>query len=231
MTDLTVLYYTSNYLEEHNPYFVSNTKRQLLTAIGNTPLISISQQPMDFGKNICIGNIGRSHLNIYKQMLIGAKAATTKYVAMAEDDLLYPRDHFDYRPTPGVFAYNMCKWSIFTWIRPAMFGFKNRRVINSLICERDLLIESLEERFTKYPDPEKTPIHYWGDLGRYEHSLGVTVRKTEEFYSKTPIIYFSHENSYGYLALGHRKKLEPLRAYDIPEWGKADDILKLYYEH
>lgn len=233
MNDLSIIYYTCNFLEEHAPYFVSNTKKQLLNAIGDMPLIIVSQKPILFGNNsmnICVGDIGRSHLNIYRQMLIGAKAAKTKYVAMAEDDLLYPKEHFEYRPTPGVFAYDLSKWSIFTWVKPAVFAFKNRRVIHSLICERDLLIESLEERFAKFPDESKIPLHYWGDLGRYEHSLGVIVRKTEEYWSKVSSIYFSHENSYGYqVGLGNRKKLEPFRAIEVPYWGRAENILKLYY--
>jgi hypothetical protein len=41
-----------------------------------------------------MGDIGRSHLNIYRQILEGCKAATTKYVAMAEDDILYSESHF-----------------------------------------------------------------------------------------------------------------------------------------
>ena len=44
--DLTVVYYTSNWLDTNNPYFLENTKKQLLTAIGDLPLISVSQKPM-----------------------------------------------------------------------------------------------------------------------------------------------------------------------------------------
>jgi len=98
MEDLTVIYYTSNYLEEKNPYFLENTKKQLLKAIGNIPLITVSQKPTIIGNNctnICLGDIGRSHLNIYWQILQGCKAAKTKWVAMAEDDILYSEQHFN----------------------------------------------------------------------------------------------------------------------------------------
>src|SRR5574337_272588 len=110
--DLTIIYYTSNWLDTHNPYFLANTKKQLLKAIGDLPLISVSQKPIALGKNICVGDIGRSHLNIYRQILIGAKAAKTKYVALAEDDILYSWEHFhEHLPEKGKFAYDINKWS------------------------------------------------------------------------------------------------------------------------
>ncbi len=230
--DLTVVYYTSNWLDTHNPYFLENTKKQLLRAIDDLPLISVSQKPIAFGQNICVGKIGRSHLNLYRQILEGAKAAKTKYVAMAEDDILYSHEHFHYyAPDNDVFAYNMAKWSLFTWTKPPIFSFRNKRkVVNSLIAKRDMLIDALEERFDKFkgiPD-EKVPLYYWGDPGRYEEKLGVSVRETEEFYTTEPNIVFSHPEAFGYLSRGTRKRLGDIRAIEIPYWGRAEDILKLY---
>lgn len=230
--NLTVIYYTSNYLDIHNPYFLENTKKQLLTAIGDLPLISVSQKPMAFGKNICVGDIGRSHLNIYRQILVGAKAAKTKYVAMAEDDVLYSYAHFhNYVPERNVLAYDMNKWSIFTWTNPPLYSFRtNRKVVNSLIAPRDMLVNGLEERFKKFAgvNEDKIPLHYWGDPGRYEAKLGVTVLETEEWYSGCPNIVFSHPEAYGYLSRGKRKKLGDLKAIELPYWGRAEDVLKSY---
>lgn len=228
---ITVIYYTSNWLDTHNPYFLENTKKQLLKAIGNLPLISVSQKPIAFGKNICVGEIGRSHFNTYRQILAGAKAAKTKYVAMAEDDILYSFEHFHtYVPEKDRFAYDMNKWSIYTWTKPPQFSFKNRKVVNSLIAKKDMLVDALEERFNKFkgvPD-ENISVDHWGDPGRYEKLLGVTVRETEEFYTTVPNIVFSHEEAYGYLKLGKRKKPGELRAIEIPYWGRAEEVMKLY---
>ena len=124
MNDLTVIYYTSNFIPDK---FMEYTKHHLLKAAENTPIISVSQKPMNFGKNICVGNIGRSHLNIYRQALRGAKEAKTRYIAMAEDDVLYSPGCFTrHTPTPGVFAYNRNVWCIYTWVKPAVFSFKDR---------------------------------------------------------------------------------------------------------
>lgn len=236
--DLTVVYYTSNWLDNHNPYFLENTKKQLLKAIDDLPLVSVSQKPIVFGNNICVGNIGRSHLNLYRQILEGVRAAKTKYVAMAEDDVLYSYQHFHYYlPEKDKFAYDMNKWSIFTWTRPPLFSFRTKRkVVNSLIAKRDMLVAALEERFNRVDNllslgqHEEDIIHHWGDPGRYEENLGVTVRETEEFYSDCPNIVFSHPEAFGYLSRGTRKRLGDLRAIELPYWGRAEDVLKLYYK-
>jgi hypothetical protein len=235
--DLTVIYYTSNHLEEVNPYFVSNTKKQLLKAIGDHPLISVSQKPMDFGTNVCVGDIGRSHRNIYYQILEGCKVAKTAYVAMAEDDILYSYDHFHtYTPKENKFAYDMQKLSIFTWTKTPMYSFRtNRKVVNQLIAPRELLIEAMEERFARIPVlkemgwTDENINSKWGDPGRYENLLGITLRESEEFYSGVPSIVFTHPDAFGYeFNHGKHKMLGDIRMYNIPFWGEASEVLKLW---
>lgn len=243
-TDTTIIYYTANYLDRKNPYFLRNTKRQLLNAAGDLPIVSVSQEPVDIGENVVVGPIGRSHLNIYRQILEGCKHASTYWVAMAEDDILYSYEHFHFAPyvkeeilTQDILLYDMAKVSLFTWTKPPMFSFRtNRRVVNQLIAPRELLTELLEERFSrlehlKQTMPEEKIIKYWGDPGRYEDLLGVTVRKTHEFYSWVPSVVFTHEYAYGYESNhGKKKRLGDIRILELADWGKASDILKLYYE-
>jgi hypothetical protein len=234
-SDLTILYYSSNYLEDHNPYFLSNTKKYLKDSIGETALISISHKPMtDMGENICVGEIGRSNRNIYWQILQGAKAAKTKYVATAEDDVLYCPSHYQIRPSKdNMFAYNMNKWSIFTWSKPMIFSWRHRKIILGLICLRTLLIDSLEERLEKYPNYDN---QFCGEPGRYEEALKITPRESEEVWSDKPIVVFSHEHALGYVStpygrehpVGERKAHGPLRGTELVPFGKATDVMKLW---
>ncbi len=234
--DITIVYYTSNYLEEHNPYFLENTVKQLCKAADKLPMISVAQtKETGLGQQILVGDIGRSHLNIYRQILIGAKAAKTKYVALAEDDILYSFEHFhSFVPDGDYFLYDMAKLSIFTWSKPMCFSFRHdRKVINQLIAPRELLIEALEERFKRVEEllkimPESEIIKSWGDIGRYERRLGVTPRKTQDFMSHCPSIVFSHEHAFGYLSMGERKALGSLRIDKVWYWGWASDCMKLY---
>lgn len=224
MSDLTAIFYTCNEIPE---FFAKRVREQLRDAIGEMPLVSVSHKPMDFGLNTVV-DYPRSHFSIYRQALLGAKFATTKYIALCEDDVLYHPSHFLLRPQEGIFSYNMSVWALYTWSDPPVFSYKDRRNLSGLICDRKLFIEAMEERFTQHPNPYDKLREIWGEPGKYETLLRVTVRQSEEVYSKVPNIAFSHENALSFQGLGKRKKLGHMLAYDIPEWGKASDILKLY---
>jgi hypothetical protein len=233
--DLTILYYTSNFLEDTNPYFLANTKRILKDSIGETALISISHKPMsDMGENICVGDIGRSNRNIYWQILQGAKSAKTKFVATAEDDVLYTPSHYQCRPSKdNILFYNMNKWSIFTWSKPMVYSWRHRKIIFGLVCLRTLLIDCLEERLEKYPKYDSC---FCGEPGRYEDKLKITPRDSEEGWSDKAIVVFSHPHALGYVTIppgrervvGENKALGPLRGTELVPWGLATETMKLW---
>ena len=236
MQDITLVYYTANKISSN---FFANTWDYLQRARNGgqvepdgeleLPMIAVSQKFMFAEDNIVV-DFKPSHLNIYKQALIGAKAVKTKYIALCEDDVLYHPDHFKYRPPEGVFGYNMNVWAIYTWVKPSIFNYKDRINLSGLICERELFIGAMEERFAKYPDDSKTEIAIWAEPGKYEgpSHLGVTERKIEKFYADNPNVAFSHETALSFLNMGKRKKMGQPRALEIPYWGKASDIIKLY---
>lgn len=222
--DLTVVYLTANKLSDH---FAGNIREQLVKSIGDYPLISVSKKPIDFGENIVV-DTPISHFNIYRDALTGIKAAKTKYIAIAEDDTLYVPQHFNNRSSPGVFAYNTVCWSLYTWSKTPIYSYSERVNHNVLICERDLYIEAIEERFNKWSDDSKINRANWAEPGKYEKHLGVTQRQTELFYTDPACIMFTHPEGLSHEGLGTRKRLAPIRALEIPYWGRAEEVIKLY---
>lgn len=223
-TDLTVIYLTSSTIK---PIFASYQRSILLRAIGDHALISVSREPLDFGQNI-IDDGERSTSNIYRQMLRAAKVATTKYVAIAEDDCFYHRDHFNfYRPDKDTFAYDQNRFALFTWGEPT-YSWRNRKSNCSLIAPRDLLIEALEERFAKWPNG--TPDNITGEVGRgrVERNMGITVRNSIEKFAEVSIIQFNHLDASEERQRIGRKKLGQIKAYDLYHWGRASELVKLY---
>ena len=106
-------------------------------------------------------------------------------------------------------------------------------VVNQLIAPRKRFIEALEERFRRVDELLKIwklekIIKYWGDLGRYEDLLGVTVQPTKTFMCTKPSIVLSHEHAYGYLSQGKKKRLGDLRILEVQGWPRADEMLRLY---
>lgn len=225
MNDLTIIYLTAN---EITTKFSENTRRVLIESIKGIPVISVSKKPLDFGQNIYF-NTPRSHINIYREALAGVKLAQTQYIAIAEDDVLYSPEHFKKRPRRAdVFAYNIACWSLYTWSKPPIFSYTGRRNHGMLICERDLYIEAMEERFNMYPDDSKINNAIWAEPGKYESQLGVSVQITEFFYTDPANIMFTHPQGLSYYTLGEKKRLAPIRALEIPFWGRAEEVVKMY---
>src|SRR3990167_4501401 len=233
MENLTCLFLTLNKV----PWMMYHNKI-MLEAIGNYPLITISRLPMDLPGIQLRQNEEQSHDKIYKLMLQGAKIAKTPYIAMVEDDMLYSRDHFELRPPLDTFGYNWNRWSLFTWGEPT-FSFKRRYCNGCSILPRLEMIDALEERFAKW---KEIPHVLNGELGfeKVEKNLGVKVRKSMPMYSKTPVVQIHH--IYGTPGIGKihlkqgdttdlearkvRKRMGMIRAYEVPHWGRSEDLIK-----
>lgn len=223
-SDLTVIFLTLNNLP---PKWEEYHKQVLLEAIGDAELITVSRIPTDMGKGInLIQTETPSASNVYWQMLRAAKLATTKYIAVAESDSLYCQDHFNFKPPrDDVFYYNLSHWSLFSWDEN-MFSWRNRKGNWTMIANREFVIEALEERFAKYPSG--TPPESTGELGRWrsDKQLGLKQRKSEDFYTYTPIINLNHEFGLDDRAKRHWKRHGTLRANSIPYWNTPAEILK-----
>lgn len=146
----TIIYYSDSLLDKK---IEEVCIRQLKKAAGDHPIISVTQKPLDLGTNICVGEIGRSWINLYKQLMIGCEAAKTKYVAMAESDCLYTAEFYNFvPPTDDTFYYNENVWFV-QWggNHPELNGmyscyWDNRYALSQLICDRELLLKSLYAR-------------------------------------------------------------------------------------
>lgn len=230
--DLAIVYYTSNRLPNDFAEAVRERLIQSAEEVG-VPIISISQKSIKLGTNFCLGDIGVSTLNLYRQVLLGAKIARTPYVALCEDDCLYLPSHFtNYRPPLTAFGYNQNKWTVFAWDSdpsPILSNKYHRCVLNQCIAPRNLLVEALEERFEyveagKFTE-DKIKMHFC-EPGRHEKWLGITIREKIEFNAPEPSIVFCHLNAMD--RLGKRKRHGEIRTDHCEPWGTATDLLREY---
>lgn len=223
MQDLTVIFLTANKHPDKWKKFHWDT---LMTAIEDKPLIIVSRDPIetDGSFKVLLDDRPKSHANMYWQLLQACYRAETEYIATAEDDVLYSKEHFNfYRPPANAVAYDMSRWSLFTW-KP-VYNLKQRVSNCTLIAPRKYLIEALEERFAKY-SPEDFPPHLVSEVGRYEENIGVSVRNMVKVYAEVPCIQLNHPN--GTDSTEHRKKMGQIKAIDIPYWGAAEKIVQIY---
>jgi len=228
MNDITLIFLTQNQLQEK---WVKYHREMLEKAADGAPIISVSRKPIDFGTNI-IQTEPSNAVNIYWQTLKAAKMATTPYIAIAEDDTLYPREHFhSFRPPLDTFAYNNARWGMLAWSRVQMYYLAYKFMSHmTLIAPRELAIEALEERFKKYPAIDSNVKNAGGELGKewVEKKLGVTPRKCAIFYTGNPVLFFQHTNSIDSLNRTCKKRMSEIRAFDIPCWGRSEEMIKKF---
>ncbi len=234
MGDLTIIYLTANRFPLFKQWEQYHRKI-LLEAVGDRPLITISKVPMDLPGVNLLDTGKRSSYNYYCQILRGAKEAKTPFIAIAEDDVLYTRDHFDFfRPPLDTFAYNANHWQMFSWGEPTYFYKKLRISACFGIFPREETISAFEERFAKWPNG--IPHEFNGEPGhnRFEKKLGVTLRKTVHYYSPNPGLQICHEHCMpedgateaDTARRAHRRKMGSMRAFDIPYWRMAEDLVR-----
>ncbi|MDP1729042.1 MAG: hypothetical protein Q8L27_02455 [archaeon] len=216
MKDITIIFLTVNMVPEK---WVEYHKKILLEAVDGADIITISKKPLDWGLNL-IQDAEPSVNNIYRQILRAAKIATTPYIAIAEDDTLYIKEHFQFRPPLDTYAYNMTRWGLFTWGTPTYY-YKERISNAAMIAPRELVISSLEERFRRYPN------NHFGELGK-EKGTRLDRKKTMHFYTTNGIVFLSHVNALDPTERSRRKRMGMVRAFDIPYWGKAKDIVSKF---
>lgn len=223
MDDLTVLYITANEMPKN---WIAFQQHHLAEAIGDAPVIVITRELINCKATIILDTEPKkSYWNIYRQMLVGALVANTPYIAVAEDDVLYSKEHFNqFRPSSTQVSYNRSRWSLFAW--DPVYCLRQRVSNCSLIAPRDLLIDAIQERENKYPDGND----YAGEIGRpiVEKTLGVSRRDAVEWYSTVPIIQLNHPNGIDLSQQRKWKKHGQIKANDIPFWGKAKDIAGIY---
>lgn len=196
---ITVIYYTSNREEE---LFENKIKGELLIAIGELPLISVSQKPIDFGHNICVGDIGTSDENVLRQMLIGCEEAETDFVAMAEADCLYPpTGYFDFIPN------DLCYRHINLWIynRGSKYYKKKAYSLCAQIANRKYLIDRIKKKMY------------------HNFKRGDIVKKTEwiPFESEVPCINIKTGKGMRRFT-GTIKGINPVRS--LPYWGSTKEL-------
>jgi hypothetical protein len=213
MKDLyTIIYYTSNREDEA---FEAKIKAKLLAVCGDIPIISVSQKPIDLGKNICVGDVGACDSNLFRQILIGCEAATTPFVISAEADCLYPPDYFQFVPDDTSEYYRFRPLYILNkWGKGQWGGFFPKATAPfAQITKRDYWLRELARAFTGRP--------LWSPDGdRYHLDLFLAHDwKTCELDS--PIVNLK-------TGQGMRKstQVDGNCIDKIPYWGKGEDLRK-----
>jgi len=145
MTETTIIYYTAN---TEQPALEQKIRDNILRVSGGLPIISVSRKPIDFGENICVGEQPVSYATAYRQLLLGLKAAKTKYCIAAEADVLYPPEYFQFTPPTDNHVYRYANiWILYLWSSHKYYGafWHKRFTEGAQMCGREHWIEAIEK--------------------------------------------------------------------------------------
>lgn len=204
--DLTIIYYTSN---REKPEFEQMVMDGIQKTVGDTPIVSVSQKPVKFGYNICVGDVGLSDYNIYRQMELGCFWATTKYVCTAEADCFYPpTGYFDFKPPKDWMAGHYTNVYIL-WKNTHIFHQKAFSLCG-LYSNRDFLLS----RFPRSLDKNES----WRPGFKPHHPLFYKWYDWTPFKSDIPIINCKTGDG-----MRHKSGVdtEDKPKEELPYWGSA----------
>ncbi len=209
----TILYYTSN---RERPEFEKKIQENLLKVCGDLPIISISHKSIDLGTNICVGDVGVSGFNMFRQVLIGCEAATTKFIISAEADCLYPPDYFTFRPERDDACYRNSNLYVMG-DRRDYFYYKEEGATHAQIVGREYYIKRLKELFEGAPQwsiEEK-------NFPKERHKKEDIFQKIEYWRTENPVIQIKTHRGMRYYTRSDRTPI-----YELKYWGEGSKLRK-----
>lgn len=199
-TETTIIYYTDGTIEEPIKSKVINNIKEM-----DIPTVLVSND----GKE-------RSHLQLFKNIKKGLANVETKYVALAEHDCLYPKEHFEFiPPKDDTFYYNTNHY--FAVMRHSQYHkpYKERKALSGTVCNKELLEKAVDERI-KFLENGGELIR--GVSGACEFGIRDDDYKAEGFKTKIPYLDIRHGNNFS----GYRKGKERLSKLDY--WGDFSEL-------
>jgi hypothetical protein len=210
LTDRTIIYYSANTEEEG---FAQRIREDLLKKANGIPIISVTRKPIDFGTNICVGEQPVSYTNEWRQLLIGLKAASTRFCITAESDCLYPEEYFTFTPDRDDLIHYYDNIYL-VWRRHNGFWKKTGHCEGAEMCGREFWISRLEPLLG----------HGWEPFTRdYENYLVKQFFPEEALFSGNAVVTFKTGNGVSCRSTYVNKKI-----YDIPYWGNVGELKKKY---
>lgn len=216
MSKKVIIYYTSN---RENPEFENRVQKNILN-VTDLPIISVSQKPIDFGKNICVGDVGASGFNMFRQVQIALKASDADYVISAESDCLYPPDYFNFMPLFDDACYRDTNLYVMPDARDYYF-YKKEGATHAQVVGRKYYLETLNKLFEGAPqwstDEKNFPKERWKKDDIFD--------SYSYFFTDNPVVQIKTHKGMRYYTHSDRT---PINSIDY--WGDGRKI-RSYYLH
>ena len=209
-----ICYYTSN---RENPEFEKKIQDNILS-ITDLPIISVSQKPIDFGKNICVGDVGVSGFNCFRQIQIALKNTDADFVISAEADCLYPPDYFK----KDTFAINKCFRMNNLYVmgdHRSYYWRKLEGATHAQVIYRKFYLDRLNKLFEGAPKWSTEEFNFPKE--RHKQADVFDESEIRRYFLPYPVVQIKTHNGMRYHTHSER-----INIYDIPYWGNGKKLRK-----
>lgn len=207
----TIIYYSSNREDEA---FESRVQSTIIANCGGLPIISVTHKPTMLGKNICVGDVGVSGFNMFRQVQIALQNCDTDFVISAEADCLYPPDYFQFIPSRDDIPYRSSNLYVMPDHRSYYF-YKKEGATHAQVVGRKFYLERLEYLFKGAPEWSSEEKNFPRERG-----LGVDVfDEIEHWHSENPIVQIKTHRGMRYYTHSDRTPIP-----SIPYWGDGKEV-------
>jgi len=212
----TILYCSSG---REDPAFEQRIIDSLLEVSGDLPIVSVTQFPSNLGRNICVGDVGASGYNYFRQILVGLKEIDTKFVIMAEADCLYPKGYFNYVPERDDVCYRSTKVYVMPDRRHYFFHKREGSTLGQIVG-RDFYRDTLEKLFEDAPMWSVEEKNFPKERHRQEDIF----THIERFDPPAPLVTFKTHRGLRYYTHSDRTPI-----LQLPYWGDGRKLRNWYF--
>ena len=182
------------------------------------PIISVTQFPTDFGSNYCVGDVGTSGFNMFRQVQLALKLTDADFIISAEADCLYPPDYFQFRPDRKDVVYRDSNLYVMPDKRDFYFK-KAEGATHAQIVGRKFYLDRLNELFKDAPEWSTEEKNFPRERG-----LGVDVFSEIRLWeSESPVVQIKTHKGMRYYTHSDRTPI-----LTIPYWGDGKAFRKKY---
>ena len=173
-----------------DPRILSAVREQIRRAAPDLPVVSVTLQPVAFGRNIVLP-LERGPLTMFKQILAGLEALDTDIVFHCEHDCLYSPDHFMFTPPrDDTFYYNHHRWQVSAEDGRAVH-YRAGQTAQLCAC-RSLLIEHYRKRIAAVEAAGGYERNMGFEPGTNRWSRSIDPHGAEAWFSTVPNIDIRH---------------------------------------
>ncbi len=212
-----IVYVSSN---REYPEFEQRIRDNIFEKCGDLEIISVTQKPIDFGRNIVVGDdIGVSGFNMFRQVLIGCQMTDADYIIACEADCLYPEDYFKFAPEVLDTPYRNRNVYVMPQHRK-FFYHKSEGATHAQIVGREFYIKVLNSLFKDAPEWSEEERNFPKERNGQNDVFG----KINYWSTDNPVVQIKTSQS-----MRHHTHSDRTPIYEIPYWGKGSDFRKKYY--